>query len=320
MARIGNKARPGRQLSPEEEEKQRQVKAEIAEDPNAAVLPSQRIKRPELAEPQAEGIVDTVAKAGLYPAALIAKGIAPKINLIAGRKIFDENLSVDEIATQTRNFKPGGVPVGQGLGLTTAALGTYLGGQLGARFLGGKAVTSKIGGGGRVASKVRGFLGKGNVPRVSNAAIEREAARAGLTRAGVGQVKRTLGKMRVQEVANTLRSTQGGLLKRYVRGSLTTKRIGGAGLLAWLGTDNLSQSAAMQASALEDNVIFGQMSKSEALGHLDNIQTQNNTGKAALLAAAAVSPLAIPFLIFGWASASGSERQINKTRQIIESL
>ena len=258
-----------------------------------------------------------VAEFGLTPAAFMAKNLAPKINtinkLFGGKDIYDESLSVNQIAEMTAKYSPSGVPVGKGLGLTTVALEAYLGGKLAARAL--PSFTPKIASGVRL----RGASSK-IFPKISNAAVRREATRAGLTRAGTAQVKRQLGKMRVQEVANALRNNQGTLLSRYVKGSLKPQRIGGAALLGWLGADTLAQSASMQAAASEKNVIFGQSTKSEALSDLERNQATNNTAKAALLAAAAISPAAIPLLIFGYQSTVAADGQIDKSRRVIEGL
>ena len=156
--------------------------------------------------------------------------------------------------------------------------------------------------------------------RVPDAAIKSAGQRAGLSKAGIGQVKFRLGQMRVNEVANALRNSQGSILGRYVKGSLSGKRIGRALLMGGLGADTLAQSTSFQASKTEGNVIFGQMSKSEGLSNIDQLQTYNNMGKGAILAAAAISPAAIPLLVFGWASTKSADNQLDKSRQVIENL
>jgi len=264
----------------------------------------------EVIEPERQkGILRRTAEFGLLPASFAAR----QINKVFGEKFTGgRDLSTSEIASLTADS-----PVGYGLGLGTAAAEAYLGARIGARFL-PKGVTSKI-----PSIKGRGLRGvfsKKTIPHISEEAIRAHASKAGLTRAGVAQVRRQLGKMRVAQVAENLKNTQGSLLSRFARGAFSTKRLGTGILLGWLGADTIAQSTGFQASKVEGNVIFGQMSKSEALSELDTLQTYNNMGKGAVLAAAAISPAAIPFLIFGWQSTSLANNQIERSRRVVEGL
>jgi hypothetical protein len=287
-------------------------------------------KRGELTDAQAQGITDQppiqparveqqredpsllrrTAEFGLKPAAFAAKHIGRFVGIDTSK------MTTDEIASATAD-----TPIGYGLGLGTVALEAALGARAAARFI---PAVARTGVGQQIAT--RGTLGRGvkaltgtrTLPHISGKAIQAQGKRAGLTKAGIGQVRRALGKMRVDQVTQRVLQAQGNMLSRY--GGLTARRAGGAVLLGWLGADTISQSVSFQASKTENNVIFGQMSKSEALTNIDKLETYNNFGKAAVLTAGAISPAAIPFLIFGWQSTRLSQNQIDKSRQIIENL
>ncbi len=250
-----------------------------------------------------KGALRKVAEFGLLPASFAAR----QINKVFGEKFTGgRDLSTSEIASLTADS-----PVGYGLGLGTVAAEAYLGARIGARFL-PKGVTARL-------PSIKGRGGK-KVPFVSENAIKSYMGRYAIPKSEFGQIKRQLGKMRVAQVAESLKNSQGSMLRRFARGAFSAKRLGTGILLGWLGADTIAQSTGFQASKVEGNVIFGQMSKSEALSELDTLQTYNNMGKGAVLAAGAISPAAIPFLIFGWQSTSLSNNQIERSRRVIERL
>jgi hypothetical protein len=199
------------------------------------------------------------------------------------------------------------------VGTTAAALGGYTAGMLGTA---GKGAISGIGK--SLPKGVRGILGVGKnrvIPFISNAKIK--AAFPGATNAQIRAVSKSIGNMRVNQMATTV--TQGS--KRGIAGYLgkaaNTKRLGTAVLLGWLGVDNISTATSFQASKVESSVIFGQMSSSQGEAQLNILQSYNKVGKASILAAAAISPLAIPLLAFGWVSTNVADNQIERSKQIV---
>lgn len=253
---------------------------------------------------QHKGFLRRIAEFGLLPAAAAAKGI----NALSGNRISGGEMSVRDIASATADR-----PIGYALGLGTVAAEAVLVGKAASALRGGQVA-------GKLPKRVQGIFSKQGYARVTEKSIEMEAKKAGLSKAAIGQVRRELGRMRVQQVAMNLRNTQGSMLGNYIKGSFGTKRLGGAILLGWLGADTIAQSTSMQASKVENNVIFGQMSKSQGLAQIEELQGYNNMAKGAIIAAGIASPAAIPFLLFGWQSTRLSDSQMDKSTEVIRGL
>lgn len=261
-----------------------------------------------------KGILRKTAEFGLLPAAAAAKGLGSTI--LKGTKFDTTKMSIKDIQSATAD-----TPVGYTLGLGTVALETYLG----ARALG--RVTGKMGVKGREAVKSPVLERAGFVP---DRAVELDAKRHGLSKGAMAQIKRELGKMRVSEIATRLKTSYStplgkglrrfGKVGEYAARTSTPARIGAAGLLGWFGADTMAQGISMRANNVEKNVIFGQSNRSQGLTDLQELSMYNNIGKAAILAAVAVSPVTIPLLAFGWASTKMADSQIEQSRRIIEGL
>jgi len=235
-----------------------------------------------------------VAEFGLAPAAWAA-------NQLTGRR-YDWR----DIAEATAKTKTGKV-----LGVATVAAEAYLGGRVIAKiFPTMSRVINKglLGGKGNIG-KSGSLIGK----RVNVNAIQKSL---GLTKKQTGALAREIGKRRIGEVADLVQ--KGSLLNAKNILGISGTRIGLSVMVGWLGADNLSQSASIQARDIAQDLRFGNTTPEQAMTDLDTLQGYINTSRIAVIGSGIISPILIPISIMFNESVNSAQNQIDNARRLAE--